>query len=485
MPKRGTVADIEKKWMTAGGEAVAFVPDLRLMGLATASECVDMLRRDWGLDGRPPSVCLPLIGVDGVSFQNSLCPAKTINTKISATAATPKTVGQIARDFADLGCSIYLYVVPTLQFLQVENCHKLDIRGKGTPEACVHRSKTREFLNYLIGSGIDHVQEHLKDTNALVGLVLDITDLWGMGGESGKVYMTCFCDECRQYFVAKKLPISQFETHPNPWELLLKSTGAGMAYIDNISYGETPASLLGKSSLQGFGGSFEADAERNHAAELVMQYMIARHEMVEDFLASAYQEARVVTDSEERALKKIVLIEGVDYDWTAGVFPARISPPVVDEVWVDPTDQLPPLSSPHKMFMWRRSSYFLNAFFQFLTDVGDARIRITTGLARLPEAVVKSRLREHGAKAINNELRGLPQLAALDPLKEGGRDGFVGVVFSDELLRPLVTNPYIAPGLADHGTQPSRRRPSGNLLEAIAARMTEEPSAEAEDESEE
>jgi hypothetical protein len=481
MPKRKTVADIEKKWLSGGGEAVAFIPDLRIMGLSTAAECIDMLRRDWGLKSEVPAVCLPLVGVDGVSFQNNLCASRTINAKVSDTAATPKTLGQIARDFADLGCDIYLYVVPSLQFLQVENCHKVDIRGKGTPEACVHRSKTQEFLNYLIGAGIDHVQEHLRDANALIGVVLDITDLWGMGGSSGKIYMTCFCDECRQYFAAKKLPLAQFETHPNPWELLLTSTETGVSYIDNLSYGETPASLVGKSSLQGFGQSFRTDGERTHAAELVMQYMIARHEMVEDFLAAVYQEARVVIGEEERQLKKVVLVEGVDYDWTAGVFPGRISPPVIDEIWVDPTDQLPPLSSPNKMFMWRRSSYFLNAFFQFLSDVGDARIRTTTGLALISEGTARDRLRERGAKAINNELRGTPQLASMSPLEDGRRDGFVGIVFSNELLRSLIASAYVAPGLIDT-EQNEQARGQQEMLARMMSRMTDASSKEGEEE---
>lgn len=140
MARRNSVLEIEKKWTSSAGEAVAFVPDLRVMSLATATECIDIFRRDWGLQNHTPGVCLPLIGVNGVAFENRLCPAKPVSAKISETAATPKTLGQIARDFVDLGCRVYLYVVPSLQFLQVESCHKLDIRGKGTPEVCVHPS---------------------------------------------------------------------------------------------------------------------------------------------------------------------------------------------------------------------------------------------------------------------------------------------------------------------------------------------------------
>lgn len=310
-----------------------------------------------------------------------------------------------------------------------------------------------------------------------------------MGGAGGRIFPTCFCDECRQYFADKKLPLSQFETFPNPWELLLKTSKTGFEYIDNVSSGETPASLVGKSALQGFGSNFKSEVDRTHAAELLMQYMIARHEMVEDFLTSVYQEARVVLSDAGKhgtgqPLKKVVLVEGVEYDWTAGMFPGRISTAVISEVWIDPTDKVPPLSSRHKMFMWRRATYFLNAFFQFLTDVGDARIRTTTGLARIPTPTVKARLRQRGAQAINNELRGVQQLAALPSLQEGQRDGFVGVVFSEELLRPLLTSAVVAPGLGDHTSGVAVGGEPRALLEALLGRLAEGGKEEEEDEEE-
>lgn len=473
MPRRKSVEEMEKKWTSASGEPVAFVPDLRIMTLATAADCLQVFRRDWGLDDETPAVCLPLVGVAGVSYENTLCAQNTVNAKIDATSATPKTIGQVARDFVDLGCKVYLYVVPTLRFLQVESCHKLDIRGKGTPEACFHRAKTKEFLSYLIGCGIDHVQEHLDDgTDSLAGVVIDITNLWGMGGAGGKVFTTCFCEECRNYFAGKQLPLAEFETFPNPWELLLKDTKTGVSYIDNVSYGETPPSLVGKAALQGFGASFKTETERLHAAELLMQYMIARHEMVEDCLTAVFEEAKIVGENgAERPVKKIALVEGTDYDWTAGVFPGRLSTQVIDELWIDPTDKAPPLQSTHKMFMWRRASYFLNAFFQFLTDVADHRMRTTTGLGRFPAPVIKAQLRERGAKATSNELTGIQQLAALSGLQNPGRDGFVGIVFSDDLLRPLLTNAYIAPGLADHADNvPDAGLPPG-ILDALMSRI--------------
>ena len=46
-----------------------------------------------------------------------------------------------------------------------------------------------------------------------------------------------------------------------------------------------------------------------------MRYMIARHEMVEDFLTAIFEHAKIfLSDNETRSLKRIALVEGVDYD---------------------------------------------------------------------------------------------------------------------------------------------------------------------------
>jgi len=131
------------------------------------------------------------------------------------------------------------------------------------------------------------------------------------------------------------------------------------------------------------------------------------------------------------------------------VFPPSLSKGVVDKLWLDPADKLPSIPLPHKMFMWRRATYFLNAFFDMLSSVADSRMRTTTGLARFSKEDIKGLLHTRGAQALNNELRGAGQLASLSPLDDGRRNGLVGVVFSRQLLHDLLVNPYIAPGLAE------------------------------------
>jgi len=448
MNKRKSLMMMEQSWSENAGQRVLFIPDHRILSHKTPEECLAEFQTGWGAATDAPTVCLPLVGVDGVAFENRLCPTVPITAKVGLAKAEQRALGEIARDFVDLGCRLHLYVCPAMEFLQVEACHVLDIRNMGAPQACVQKRKTRDFLKYLIGAGIEHVAEHLtKPADSLQGLVVDITDLWGMSGEEGKLSLCCFCDECRVAFESRGVRVSDFENYPNPWYLALKDSGRAISYIDNISHGETATSIVGKAALRGFDTVFQNPGEKLRAASELMKFMTSRHEMVEDFLADVFDEA-YVGDSATNAphLRRIAIVEGSEYDWTAGVFPSSLKSTIVDEIWLDPSDKFPVIPLPYKTFMWRRATYFLNAFFEILSNAADTRMRTTTALARLSLGEMKDLLCQRGAMALNNQLTGLGQIAALSGTEESTRDGIVGVVFTQMLLDDLMRNPEIAVG---------------------------------------
>lgn len=450
MSRRASVVALERSWAENVGEKVMFIPDYRILSYMTPRECLAQFQAAWGgTKDTPPVVCLPLVGVDGVAFENHLCRAVPITAKVGAARAEKRFLGEIARDFVNLGCRLHLYVCPTMEFLQVEACHVLDIRNVGAPQACVQKRKTREILKYLIGSGVDHVSEHLdQPEESLDGLVLDITDLWGMGGRDGKLHLCCFCDECREALETRGVVVSDFENYPNPWYLALKDSGGSISYIDNISLGEMPSSIVGKSALRGFDTVFESPNERLHAASELMKFMTSRHEMVEDFLMEVFDEAFVNDDSGHhvKRLRKIAVVEGIEYDWTAGVFPGSLKSSVVDELWLDPSDKFPHIALPYKSLMWRRATYFINGFFQILSNAADTRMRTTTGLARLTIGEMKDLLRQRAAQALHQQLTGLGQVAALASTETSTRNGIVGTLLSQSVVDDLLRSPVIAPG---------------------------------------
>ena len=445
------VKDIEAGWRNNLGDCVAYIPDLRILEYMTPEECLSDFKKDWGETGKSPAVCLPLVGIGGVAYKNHIAPEIKVQCKIDSMKADFKSLGQIAADFNKLGCDLYLYVNPIMQFLEIPSTHVLDNKNEGSPMSCVHKKKTREFVKYLIALGIIHVSEHFDNpADAIKGIVMDITDLWGMGAEDDKLTLTCFCEECREYFSDHDVNLSNFNAYPNPWNLALKDSGTGVSYMDNISYGEIANSIVGKSSVRGFDGVFGSEKEKLQAAENLMAYMKARHDMVEDFLVDVFHQPYTFSDnSATDSLKRIAIVEGTEYDWTAGVFPGSLKPSVLDELWLDPSDKAPSIAIPYKSFMWRRATYFINAFFDYLTNAASSRMRTTTGLARLTKDEMKEKVGTFGRKALNSKLKGIGPLAALPELKEKGRRGTVGVVFGDNLLNDLQQHADIAEGLSE------------------------------------
>jgi len=454
--QRKSVVEMEKAWSNNAGHKVLFIPDLRVLAYMTPEEALKQFASEWGDSGERPSVCLPLVGIDGVSFPNKLGGTVPIYAKLASSQGTQRFLGEIAREFVDLGCQLHLYVNPLLEFLNFQVCHVLDIRHKGSPQLCVQKKRTRELLKYLIGAGIEHVSEHLvRPSESIISLVVDIVDLWGMYGQDGKLYLTCFCDECKDALEDRGVNIATFENFPNPWYLALRDEGSGVGYIDNISKGETPSSIVGKSALRGFDSVFGDDYNAKiQAASELMTYMIARHRMVEDFLLDVFEEA-YLDEKKEEQLRKVAIVEGTDYDWSAGVFPSHLVPPTVDELWPDPADTFPNLDVDYKAFMWKRATYDLNAFFQLLSNAADARMRATTGLGNLSPDQVRVRLRQRGARAINGQFKGLGQVAALPSIGDSKRSGIVGVLLTQTVLDDLLRNPKIAPGMADGSEGPS------------------------------
>lgn len=435
---------------------VAFLPDLAVLRYLTPEECLDFwfpsdrnlirAREEQPHLGRVKTVCIPLIGTSGVAFENKAIAHAAVPVKVGDSAVSFRSYGQIVRQFADLGCDIYFYVCPSMEFLGLPPCHVVDIRNAGSPKACFNKAKTRKILKHLIEAGVSTTIENMDGlTHKLKGVVIDITDLWGMGGEDDTVYLTCFCDECKKYFTDKGLDLRLFQNRPNPWGLALQPRDSGVKYIDNIGRDETVESIIGKSRLFGFDKAFSNNPQDlRRAAEALKLFMDVRHGMVEGILDDIFSSMRKSPGC--NTLQRIVLTEGADYDWTSGTFLASLSKKIVDEVWFDPTEKAPNITIPHRFFMCSRSTYFINAFFEFLWNAGDQRIRATTGLARLNRDEIRAQLVRRSRMAINNILVELQRLRFIFE-ESTGFNGFVAPVLDDDIVQQLVDNVNIADGL--------------------------------------
>ena len=399
---------------------IAFIPDLSILRYLSPEECLGL--RSFG--DRRRSICLPLIGTSGVAFDTDYTNRITIQTKTDDGREKIMTFGQVVRYFVDLDCDVYFYVLPAMEFLGVAPCHVVDIRNTGSPRACVNKRASRIILKTLIQEGMSSANETLETPEMrarLKGIVIDITNLWALSGDSDGVYLTCFCEECRSYYSKNGVPLQAFQNRPNPWQLALKANASGVSYIDNLYRDEMVEGIIGKSKLRGFDQLFE-EQELRAAAEGLKKFMDVRHNMVEEFLNDVF--TTVTKGDSGDGLKRIVITEGVDYDWTSGIFLASLSDRVVDEVWLDPADKAPDLSINHRLFMCNRATYFINAFFDFLSNVGDVRMRTETGLALLGKTEIMRKLEQRSTGAVNRILDVHRALALI----YGDTPGFVGFV---------------------------------------------------------
>ncbi len=200
----------------------------------------------------------------------------------------------------------------------------------------------------------------------------------------------------------------------------------------------------------------------NQYAGTLLTYIQKRHEHTVNSLHKIFKEA--FTDLGQN-LEKIILLEGTHLDWTSGLQLKALDVNgednmSFDEVWFN--------SNPPDMFMekvdfrsymWRRSRYMIDAFFQAVASATDSTKRTTTGIARWsPQHLSGELLRTRLLTAVNTADNSLTSLAALPPLKgtkedqgEGDkktksqRTGFIGVAFlSEEEGKNFIDNLQIA-----------------------------------------
>jgi len=426
-------------------QPVLDVVDLSTLEYETAEDQVERFERTWGVP--PAAVALPVLLPNGVPFENDFVEALGIRY---GGASPKKYLGGIAYEFAKLGLDVMLTVTPTMQFVRSDSLHVIDITGAGSPQACIAKAATRRLLARLIEQASEKVRQacdeaaqHSPRPPKLAGLALDLVDVWGMGAEDERISLVCFCQECREQLglMSKKgrRIVEAFERFPNPWNLVLRDSGSGIQPISELRWGMPAKAIVDLSHLKGFDKIHDrAGLDVVHEAELLMEYMQARHRQVVQVAAELF------ADAQRHGLSRIVIVEGELYGWTSGVFIEQLdTSDVCDELWYDPTEQgLTTSRIPFRSYMWRRCRYFLDNFFDFVAKCQDEEKRTATGLARYPDSRVRHILELRRRQVMAARLSEKLDLFCLPPLADGqgGRIGFVGASVSPELSTQIVGN---------------------------------------------
>jgi len=98
------------------------------------------------------------------------------------------------------------------------------------------------------------------------------------------------------------------------------------------------------------------------------------------------------------------------------------------------------------MYMWRRSRYVLDAFFEYLDKSTDLFSRMSTGIANLAGADVTKMLEARRRQAMGHQIRGKVALMALP--RDANRIGICVPAVSDAILEQVVHR-----AVPEHGLQ--------------------------------
>nr|VFK40469.1 MAG: hypothetical protein BECKTC1821E_GA0114239_100760 [Candidatus Kentron sp. TC] len=424
------------------------VPDMAVLSQRNAEEIKTDHHRRWGEAAE--GVVLPICTATGVPFENKFTSQQGIRYKGKAEQFY---LGDVVAEFARLGLDIYLTLDPTLHFIKSEQLHIIDISGDSSSQACFSKKRTKQLLAELAKKALEIATEGCKETGAeTAGVAIDLTGIFPMGATNERIELACFCSECREYFSThrhgEKQLVEHFETFPNPWNMALKDAGSGVGQIEELEWDISPERIIGLSKLKGFESFEEREEDSHEQAAVLIEYLRARHEQVTQTVKNIF------TDMELNGKKRILITEGFHYDWTSGTFLMKLDDEkICDELWFNPTaNDFDIRNVQYRSFLWRRSTYFLNAFFQMLGQSQDRYMRTYTGLARHTVGEVKNllelRMRQVLSASITERLD-VELLPDINEESEVGRIGFVSPCISEKICTSLVGMAEVPDGISE------------------------------------
>jgi hypothetical protein len=470
------ISKLSTRISKGAGAGLLDIPHPVILQYRTPDELIQEFKTNWGEE--PSGVVLPVTVTDGLLFDIPGIGLPSSKYK----APREKFLGWIesVAAFAGKGLDIYLLLDVTLDFVTTDALHIVDIVGAGAAQVCIGNERAREIMSAILMTGMDLVLDTLNDENSnlhekskLAGIVLDVVNLFPMGtGNKGRMELTCFCESCLEQFKSPGSDsnlLDKFRTFPNPWNLVLKDAGSGVTYIDNLPPDITPKQIVGLSRQKAFDeifGQDNDDLKLKQYAEDLLKYMEVRHRQVVESLKDIFDQALNFEGGEKPSVlpKRIVLSEGVHYDWTSGLQLERLDEAKgrrdlcpIDEIWFNSTSSAMYTSNiPFRSYMWKRSRYTIDAFFSTAANAADADKRRTTGIGRLAETRLKEVLRDRLGTAIGAAEKGKVSLSALPDLqserkeesagKASQRIGFIGVALTREIGEDFIRDIQIPEG---------------------------------------
>ncbi|MFF9621329.1 hypothetical protein [Streptomyces griseosporeus] len=443
----------------SAGEGVLDIPSLSVLRFKDPETLLSEFESLWGV--KATAVALPVLEPDGLLFD-----VKGLRGLPTSNYAEPssrlKDFADAVKVFLSAGLNVTLTLYPGHGFIPGDGILTRNLAGGTANRVCIANPRTSEIFGAILGTGIDIANEVAAATKGggkLTSIALDVTELWGMSGQLGRVEKTCFCTTCTRHF-DKYAPdlLKHYRTFPNPWSLLLRfASSTGMEYVSDVPATANAEEIVGLARQRKFDEQFPAfdHSELLRMADLLLRYMRVRHSLTVAAIAALFDYACEGLDDQ---LTRVLMLEGELYGWTSGLWLEELDNAIAggeeagfDELWLDSGTPYVPQHVPYRSYMWSRSRYYISQFFQLTGALCDPRSRVHTGLRYKTVEECRQMIVERWQLLHGSALNAQAALLTLPTPPEATPDvrrGFVGVGlqqeygkwFSDQLTIPATSS---------------------------------------------
>lgn len=320
-------------------------------------------------------------------------------------------VGAVAHACKRHGLRLWLTLDPALQFISSALTNVRDNFGASTPKCCFNLPHSRTLMALLFDQVLASIRAR-DALDAIGGVLISAQDLWGLSARQGEIAAVCFCDNCIKLlntYGARQTPPFQYAdlgANPDAWKLGLNDEGRGLDSVRNFHRDTGPDELIALSRARGFHAKRQlVRLEKANATIADTQAAWTALRQQASVMLAYVRAFEEITRDSTRALGSLlkeklpaatiaVALDNDPYDWNARVFyDAFFGDPVIDEVWIEPSNAIDMKGMPHRQILCRRGYYTIQAFYEALDDYLTPELQVLTG--RPPElraGIVRERL---------------------------------------------------------------------------------------------
>jgi len=365
----------------------------------------------------PTEIVLPGVGYNGPTYDSSIHAHPPF---LRHNYLLPDWIRE-AREQLGEDAVIWVSIHPDLGFMHNESLWLRNQYFDVLQQSCINNPVTRSVIHDFM--------DEISEAGGINGITFDVTDAYPNSGAAGYqgLMSHCFCDFCTRDMREHgfKDPPSVFVGDKGIQRLVLNidmETG-GTAHIDPpqswIDQRDVQ-SLMAFSLARGFVSHTDSHLERE-AAKL-LQYLDARTKVTAEAVRSVLNKCR------ENNIRSAVILSSASIDMSQMVNLAALDRvKAADEYWLPDAPDKTALPGDWQalQFLSSRSSYYINAFFEFVEQADENAIQAG------PERFLQLLLDR--SKSLRGNKLGIGAAYVVDKLKQYA--GFAGVPFrSDDHL---------------------------------------------------